>query len=595
MIDSSKIRNFSIIAHIDHGKSTLADRLLLDTNAISKREFRAQILDDMDLERERGITIKARAVRIKFGDYYLNLIDTPGHVDFTYEVSKSLAACEGVLLLVDAGQGIQAQTVSNLYLAMERNLVIIPVVTKIDLPIAEPDKVRTEVSEFLGIDPAEIIFSSAKSGEGTEEILKAIIEKIPPPKGDKNKPFKALVFDSKYDTYQGVIAYVRVFDGEIKKNDHFMMMATGNTQEALQLCIFNPQPEEVQTLSVGEVGYLAANIKDVSMIKIGDTATLAANPAAEPLEGYREAKPMVFCGLYPIQTKDFAVLKEALGKLRLNDSSFTYEPETSASLGYGFRCGFLGLLHMEIAKERLEREFGLELIITAPNVVYRVTDTKGKVQEIENPSEMPPVQNIEKIEEPYIRANLMIPVANLGPMMQLCQDRRGIYKSTEYLDQKRAILIYEMPFGEIVMDFYDKIKSMTSGYGSLNYDFIGFQEAEVVKLDILINDEPVDALSSIVFREKAHHRGKNMAEKLKEVIPKQLFEVVIQAAIGSKIVARETVSAMRKNVLEKCYGGDISRKRKLLEKQKEGKKRMKKIGHIDLPQEAFITVLRVDE
>ncbi len=595
MIDSSKIRNFSIIAHIDHGKSTLADRLLLDTNAISKREFREQILDDMDLERERGITIKARAVRIKFGEYYLNLIDTPGHVDFTYEVSKSLAACEGVLLLVDAGQGIQAQTVSNLYLAMERNLVIIPVVTKIDLPIAAPEKVRDEVSEFLGVDPSEIIFSSAKSGVGTAEILKAIIDRIPPPKGDKDKPFKALVFDSKFDTYQGVIAYVRVFDGEIKKNDHFSMMATGNTQEALQLCIFNPQPEEVQKLSVGEVGYIAANIKDVSLIKIGDTATLANNPAAEPLEGYREAKPMVFCGLYPIQTKDFALLREALGKLRLNDSSFTYEPETSASLGYGFRCGFLGLLHMEIAKERLEREFGLELIITAPNVVYRVTDTKGKVQELENPSEMPPVQNIAKIEEPYILANLMIPVANLGPMMQLCQDRRGIYKSTEYLDAKRAILIYEMPFGEIVMDFYDKIKSMTSGYGSLNYDFIGFQEAEVVKLDILINDEPVDALSSIVFREKAHPRGKKMAEKLKEVIPKQLFEVVIQAAIGSKIVARETVSAMRKNVLEKCYGGDISRKRKLLEKQKEGKKRMKKIGHIDLPQEAFITVLRVDE
>ena len=595
MIDSSKIRNFSIIAHIDHGKSTLADRLLLDTNAISKREFRDQILDDMDIERERGITIKARAVRIKFGEYFLNLIDTPGHVDFTYEVSKSLAACEGVLLLVDAGQGIQAQTVSNLYLAMERNLVIIPVVTKIDLPIAAPEKVRQEVSEFLGVDPSEIILSSAKSGIGTPEILKAILSKIPPPKGDKEKPFKALVFDSKYDTYQGVIAYVRVFDGEIKKNDHFTMMATGNTQEALQLCIFNPHPEEVQNLSVGEVGYIAANIKDVSQIKIGDTATLANNPAAEPLEGYREAKPMVFCGLYPIQTKDFAVLKEALGKLRLNDSSFTYETETSASLGYGFRCGFLGLLHMEIAKERLEREFGLELIITAPNVVYRVTDTKGKVQELENPSEMPPVQNIEKIEEPYILANLMIPVANLGPMMQLCQERRGIYKSTEYLDAKRAILIYEMPFGEIVMDFYDKIKSMTSGYGSLNYDFIGFQEADVVKLDILINNEPVDALSGIVFREKAHHRGKNMAEKLKEVIPRQLFEVVIQAAIGSKIVARETVSAMRKNVLEKCYGGDISRKRKLLEKQKEGKKRMKKIGHIDLPQEAFIAVLRVDE
>ena len=595
MMDPAKIRNFSIIAHIDHGKSTLADRLLLDTNAISKREFRDQILDDMDLERERGITIKARAVRIKFGEYYLNLIDTPGHVDFTYEVSKSLAACEGVLLLVDAGQGIQAQTVSNLYLAMERNLVIIPVVTKIDLPIAEPEKVKTEVSEFLGVDPSEIILSSAKSGEGTAEILKAIIDRIPPPKGDKNKPLKALVFDSKYDTYQGVIAYIRVFDGEIKKKDHFSMMATGNTQEALQLCIFNPHPEEVEKLGVGEVGYIAANIKEVSQIKIGDTATLANDPASEPLEGYHDAKPMVFCGLYPIATKDFATLRDALGKLRLNDSSFVYVPETSASLGFGYRCGFLGLLHMDIAKERLEREFGLELIITAPNVVYRVTDMKGKTAELENPSEMPSVMHIEKIEEPYIRANLMIPTANLGAMMQLCQDRRGIYKSTEYLDQKRVVLIYEMPFAEIVMDFYDKIKSMTSGYGSLNYDFIGFQESDVVKLDILINNEPVDALSSVVFREKAQHRGKGMAEKLKEVIPRQMFEVVIQAAIGSKIVARETISAMRKNVIEKCYGGDISRKRKLLEKQKEGKKRMKKIGHIDLPQEAFITVLRVDE
>ncbi len=595
MIDRSKIRNFSIIAHIDHGKSTLADRLLLDTGAISKREFREQILDDMDLERERGITIKARAVRIKHHEYTLNLIDTPGHVDFTYEVSKSLAACEGVLLLVDAGQGIQAQTVSNLYLAMERNLVIIPVVTKIDLPNAEPEKVKEEVVNFLGVDPDDIIFSSAKSGQGTEEILKAIIDKIPAPNGDMEKTFKALIFDSKYDIYQGVIAYVRVFDGSISKGDHFLMMASGHQDESLELGIFNPYPEQVNTLGVGEVGYISANIKEISEVRIGDTVTLRDRPAEKPLEGYREAKPMVFCGLYPINTSDFVPLKDALGKLKLNDSSIIYEPETSASLGYGFRCGFLGLLHMDIAKERLEREFNLDLIITAPNVVYRVIDLKGEIMELENPTDMPPAQNIERIEEPYIRAHVMVPSANLGAIMQLCQDRRGNYKSTEYLDPTRAILTYDMPFSEVVMDFYDKIKSVTAGYGSFNYDFIDFQPSDLVKLDILINSEPVDALSCIVFKDKAYHRGKVLAEKLKEVIPKQLFEIVIQAAIGSKIIARESISAIKKNVTSKCYGGDITRKRKLWEKQKEGKKRMKKIGRVDLPQEAFITVLRVDE
>lgn len=594
-MDSSKIRNFSIIAHIDHGKSTLADRLLLHTGAISQREFRDQILDDMDLERERGITIKARAVRIKYQNHFFNLIDTPGHVDFTYEVSKSLAACEGVLLLVDAGQGIQAQTVSNLYLAMERNLVIIPVITKIDLPTAEPEKVRTEVADFLGIEESEIILCSAKSGEGADEILKALVDRIPPPTGDKNKPLKALIFDSKYDTYQGVVAYVRVIDGEVKKGDQLYMMATQHSHECENMGIFNPNPELVDRLSVGEVGYIAANIKDVAEVRIGDTVTLFANPAAEALEGYRDVKPMVFCGLYPINTSDFTPLRDALGKLRLNDSSIMYEPETSASLGFGFRCGFLGLLHMDIAKERLEREFNLELIVTAPNVIYKVTDIKGKVQELENPSDMPPVMSIAKIEEPYIRANLMVPAVNLGPIMQMCQERRGIYISTEYLDPTRAILIYEMPFAEIVMDFYDKIKSITSGYGSLNYDIIGFRESDLVKLDILINTQPVDALSSIVYRDNAHHRGKKMAEKLKEVIHRQMFEVVIQAAIGSKIVARESISAMRKDVTAKCYGGDISRKRKLLEKQKEGKKKMKKIGVVDLPQEAFISVLRVDE
>lgn len=594
VMDPSKIRNFSIIAHIDHGKSTLADRLLLDTGAISKREFREQILDDMDLERERGITIKARAVRIKHEGYYLNLIDTPGHVDFTYEVSKSLAACEGVLLLVDAGQGIQAQTVANLYLAMERNLTIIPVVTKIDLPAAYPDKVRTEVAEFLGISEDEIILSSAKSGEGTEQILQAIINKIPAPVGDSKAPLKALIFDSKYDTYRGVIAYIRVMDGEIQKNKQYLMMQSGSSREIEELGILNPHHEPVPSMSVGEVGYLAANIKDVREVKIGDTITLTERLAPEPLPGYKDVKPMVFCGLYPINQKDFIPLREALAKLRLNDSSFVYEPETSVSLGFGFRCGFLGLLHMEIAKERLEREFGLELLITAPNVVYQVITTQGEFLEIDSPAKLPPVSNIERIEEPYIRATMMIPSSCLGAIMQLSQDRRGIYKSTEYLDPTRAILTYEMPFSEVVMDFYDKIKSSTAGYGSFNYDLIGSRESELVKLDILINGEPVDALSCIVFREKAHHRGKALVEKLKEVIDRQMFEIVIQAAIGSKIIARDSIGAMRKNVTAKCYGGDISRKRKLLEKQKEGKKRMKRIGKVDLPQEAFISILRVD-
>lgn len=593
-MDQTKIRNFSIIAHIDHGKSTLADRLLLHTGAITPREFRAQILDDMDLERERGITIKARGVRIKYKGYFLNLIDTPGHVDFTYEVSKSLAACEGVLLLVDAGQGIQAQTLTNLYLAMERNMVIIPVVTKIDLPTAEPEKVKQEIVDFLGVDPEEVIFCSAKSGEGTEEILSAIIDKIPAPVGDANKPLKALVIDSKFNTYQGVVTYIRIMDGSISKHSKFLLMASGFQGEVEELGIFNPNPEEVPSMSVGEVGYIAGNIKEVRDVKIGDTVTLADNPAPEPLEGYQEAKPMVFCGLYPIATKDFDVLRDALGKLRLNDSSFVYEPETSASLGFGFRCGFLGLLHMDIARERLEREFGLELIITAPNVAYRVFTTQGEVLDLDNPTKLPEVQKIEHIEEPYIKAQLMIPAVNLGTMMQLCQDRRGIYKSTEYLDTKRVALIYEMPFSEVVMDFYDKIKTATSGYGSFNYDIIGFKPSELVKLDLLINSEPVDALSSIVHKESAYERGRSLVEKLKEVIHRQMFEVVIQAAIGSKIIARDSISPMRKDVTSKCYGGDISRKRKLLEKQKEGKKRMKQIGRVELPQEAFISVLRVD-
>ena len=590
----SKIRNFSIIAHIDHGKSTLADRLLLHTGAISKREFRDQILDDMELERERGITIKARAVRIHYKGYWLNLIDTPGHIDFTYEVSKSLAACEGVLLLVDAGQGIQAQTVTNLYLAMERNLKIIPIVTKIDLPTAEPERVKKEIVDFLGVDEKEIIFSSAKTGEGTEDILTAIIDKIPPPQGDPEKPLRALIFDSKFDSYQGVVAYFRVFDGKLRTHDQVLMMQTRNQHEVDQIGIFNPNPEAVEELGAGSVGYVNANIKDISEVKIGDTMTLALNPATEALPGYQDVKPMVFCGLYPIQANDFALLRDALAKLRLNDSSFVYEPESSASLGHGYRCGFLGLLHMDIIKERLEREFNLQLIITAPNVVYKVLTTKGEILEIENPTNLPPVQQIEIIEEPYIRAHVMIPSTALGVIMQLCQDRRGTYKSTEYLDATRAVLTYEIPFSEVVMDFYDKIKSLTAGYGSLNYEFIGHKPSDLVKMDILINGEPVDALAIITWKEKAYPRGKALVEKLKEVIPRQMFEVVIQAAIGAKVIARDSIAAIKKNVTAKCYGGDITRKRKLWEKQKEGKKRMKKIGKVDLPQEAFISILKVE-
>jgi len=593
-MDPKKIRNFSIIAHIDHGKSTLADRLLLHSGAITKREFRDQILDDMELERERGITIKARAVRIHYKNHWLNLIDTPGHIDFTYEVSKSLAACEGVLLLVDAGQGIQAQTVTNLYLAMERHLKIIPIITKIDLPTAEPERVKKEIIDFLGVDEKEILFSSAKTGEGTEEILAAIIEKIPPPQGDPKKPLRALIFDSKFDSYQGVVAYFRVFDGKLRTHDQILMMQTRNQHEVDQIGIFNPNPEAVEELGIGSVGYVNANIKDIADVKFGDTMTLALNPATEPLPGYQDVKPMVFCGLYPIQANDFALLRDALAKLRLNDSSFAYEPESSASLGHGYRCGFLGLLHMDIIKERLEREFNLQLIITAPNVVYKVLTTKGDILEIENPTRLPPVQQIEIIEEPYIRAHVMIPSSALGAIMQLCQDRRGTYISTEYLDATRVVLTYEIPFSEVVMDFYDKIKSLTAGYGSLNYEFIGHKPSELVKMDILINGEPVDALAIITWKEKAYPRGKALVEKLKEVIPRQMFEVVIQAAIGAKVIARDSIAAIKKNVTAKCYGGDITRKRKLWEKQKEGKKRMKKIGKVDLPQEAFISILKVE-
>ena len=593
-MDPAHIRNFSIIAHIDHGKSTLADRFLLLTNAISPREFHEQFLDDMELERERGITIKARAVRIRYKNCFINLIDTPGHVDFTYEVSKSLSACEGVLLLVDASQGIQAQTITNLYLALEANLVVIPVITKIDLPSADLPRVRHEISNLLAVEESEILESSAKTGAGVEPILDAIIARIPPPADKRSQPAKALVFDSKYDSYKGVMIYVRVFEGELARGVRMMLMQTGQTYEIEEIGIFNPHLEPVTALGAGQVGYLTGNIKDVSHVRIGDTVTSAEVPCTEPMPGYKDVQKMVFCGLYPINPTDYVPLREALEKLRLNDSSFSHEPENSASLGLGFRCGFLGLLHMDIIRERLEREFGLDLLITAPNVVCRVTLTGGEVMLLDNPTKMPPPHHIENIEEPYVRVRLLIPAASLGAVMQLCQDRRGQYIGTEYLDPTRVMLTYELPFAEIVIDFYDKIKSVTSGYGSLNYDFIGYRSSDLVKLDILINTEPVDALSVITFRDKAYYRGRALVEKLKETIPRQLFEVVIQAAIGTKVIARDSIRPLGKNVTAKCYGGDITRKRKLWEKQKEGKKRMKRIGRVDLPQEAFISILRID-
>ena len=594
-MNPQRIRNFSIVAHIDHGKSTLADRFLLLTHAISSREFQEQFLDDMELERERGITIKARAVCIQYRDHELNLIDTPGHIDFTYEVRKSLAACEGVVLLVDASQGVQAQTMTNLYLALERNMMIIPVISKVDLPNAEPEKVKRELRDLIGATDSEMILTSAKTGQGIEKVLDAILERVPPPHGDLNGGLKALIFDSKYDTYKGVVAYIRVFDGELRAREKIRMIRAGTEYEVEEIGIFNPYPHKVEKLSVGQVGYVIASIKEVNRVRIGDTVTLTGHPTTEPLPGYQEMKPMVFAGFYPLNQKDFTALREAIEKLRLEDSSFQYEPETSVSLGFGYRTGFLGLLHMDIIRERLEREFSLELLITAPNVVYRITKTDGEVKELDNPEKMPPPQEIETFEEPFIAANLIIPAKHLGSVMQLCQDRRGVYKGTEYLDPTRAVLTYELPFAEVLIDFYDKIKSVTSGYGSLNYDFIGYRPAKLVKMDILINGDPVDALSSIVIRDNAYIRGKELVERLREVIPRQLFEVVIQAAIGSKVIARDSISALKKNVTGKCYGGDITRKRKLWEKQKEGKKRMKRIGKVDLPQEAFISVLKLSQ
>ncbi len=593
MVDKDKIRNFSIIAHIDHGKSSLADRFLLATGVITQREFRQQFLDDMDLERERGITIKARAVRLDYKGYTLNLIDTPGHVDFNYEVSKSLAACEGVILLVDASQGVEAQTVSNYYLAKEKELPTIIVISKIDLPAADLNRVEADIKNTLKLDTSELYLTSAKTGEGVDEVLDAVIEKIPAPKGDISAPLRALVIDSTFDIYRGVIVYIRIMDGVLKPGDAIKMMATDKRYKVEELGVFAPKMKSVDSLSVGEVGYVIANIKEVADVKIGDTITLEAMPADTPLEGYKEVKPMVFCGMYPVNSKDFDMLRDALNKLRLNDSSFVFEPESSQSLGFGFRCGFLGLLHMEIIQERLEREYDLNLIITAPNVVYRIVKTNGGILFIDTPSKLPHVTEIASLEEPYIKANLIIPTTSIGDIMKLCQERRGTYISTEYLDESRVILLYEMPLSEIVIDFYDKIKSITSGYGSFNYSFVGYRASKLVKMDILINGEAVDALSSIVHKDDAYYRGRALVEKMQKVIPRQLFEVIIQAAIGSKVIARASIKPLRKNVTAKCYGGDITRKRKLWEKQKEGKKRMKKVGKVDLPQEAFISVLKL--
>jgi GTP-binding protein LepA len=595
-----KIRNFSIIAHIDHGKSTLADRILEYTGALSSREMQDQVLDQMDLERERGITIKLQAVRLQYKaddgeEYILNLIDTPGHVDFTYEVSRSLAACEGALLVVDAAQGIEAQTMANVYLALDNNLEILPVINKIDLPSADPERVKQEIEDIIGLDASEAVLASAKAGIGIKEILEQIVRKVPAPQGDPDKPLKALIFDSHYDPYKGVIVYVRVMDGSIRSGSKIKMMATGKTFEVIEVGAFRPRMGLVDELNVGDVGFIVAGIKNVKDTRVGDTVTDAKNPAPEPLPGYRRINPMVYCGLYPIETSDYNDLREALEKLELNDASLRYEPETSSALGFGFRCGFLGLLHMEIIQERIEREFNIPLITTAPSVIFRVTKTDGTTVDIHNPSNMPEQGKIEYVEEPYVKASIIVPNDYVGAIMELCQGKRGEFVNMEYLDTTRVTLTYEMPLSEIVFDFFDQLKSSTKGYASFDYEFTGYKKSNLVKMDILLNGEQVDALSFIVHRDRAFHRGRAICEKLKELIPRQMFEVPVQAAIGHKVIARETVKAMRKNVLAKCYGGDISRKRKLLEKQKEGKKRMKQVGSVEVPQEAFMAVLKIDE
>ncbi len=597
-LDTDRIRNFSIIAHIDHGKSTLADRLLERTGAVSAREMSAQFLDDMELERERGITIKARSVRLAYRardgrDYVLNLIDTPGHVDFTYEVSRSLAACEGAILVVDAAQGVQAQTVANVYLALDGDLAIVPVLNKIDLPSADPEGARKQIEDIIGLDASQAILASAKEGRGIDEILEAIVRDIPPPKGRADAPTTALIFDSWFDPYHGAVVLVRVMDGTLRKGQRIRFMFTGKEFLVTRVGVLAPSAVEVAELGPGEVGILMAAIKEVLDTRIGDTITDADQPAATPLPGFRPVKPMVFSGLYPAESAQYEALRDAVDKLRLNDSSFTYEPESSLALGFGFRCGFLGLLHMEIVQERLEREFGLSLITTAPTVAYRVVQTDGAALVIDSPAKLPPPGKIEHIEEPYIRATVHLPTEFVGSVLALCTERRGRQVELRYLGETRVMLTYELPLSEIVLDFYDKLKSMTRGYASLDYEYLDFRPSELVKLDILINGDVVDALSVIVHRDGAYYRGRELTQKLRELIPRQMFEVVIQAAIGAKVIARETVKAMRKNVTAKCYGGDITRKRKLLERQKEGKKRMKQVGQVEIPQEAFLAVLKV--
>lgn len=598
-MSTENIRNFCIVAHIDHGKSTLADRLLEQTHTIGQREMKQQVLDSMDLEQERGITIKLHAIKLNYKakdgqSYVLNLIDTPGHVDFSYEVSRSLNACEGAILVVDASQGVEAQTISNLYLAIEQNLEIIPVINKIDLPSAHPDEVADQIIELIGCKKEDIIHSSAKSGIGIDEILEAIVDRIPPPKGDPSAPLKALIFDSSFDSYRGAVIYVRVFDGVVKKGVRMKFFSNGKIYEVDEVGSLRLKRMQEKQLSVGETGYVIASVRDIADAKVGDTLTDADHPALERLPGYKEVKPMVFSGIYPARSEDFEDLRSSLEKLRLNDASLLYEPETSTALGFGFRCGFLGLLHMEIIQERLEREFGMNIVTTVPNVSYRVTKTNGEKLTISNPSTMPPANHILSIEEPYIEAQIITPAEHIGTIMRLAQERRGIYKNTHYISSNRAEMRISFPLAEIVFDFYDKLKSGTRGYASFDYEYSDYKVGNLVKLDVLINSDPVDAFSSIIHREKAYEWGRKLCAKLKELIPRQMFEVVIQAAIGNKIISRDSVRALRKNVTAKCYGGDISRKRKLLEKQKEGKKRMKQVGRVEIPQDAFLAVLQID-
>ena len=595
-----RTRNFSIIAHIDHGKSTLADRLIEKTGLVEHRDMKNQLLDNMDLERERGITIKLQTIKLVYRandgeEYYLNLIDTPGHVDFNYEVSRSLAACEGAILVVDAAQGVEAQTLANVYLALDQNLEILPVINKIDLPSARPDEIKTEIEDIIGLDASDAPMISAKDGLNIEDVLEAVVKHIPAPQGDENEPLKALIFDSYYDSYKGVIAYIRVFDGTVKKGDEILMMNTNKKFEVVETGIISPNHMPVDQLSAGDVGYIAASIKDIRSCRVGDTITSANRPTAEHLPGYKKATPMVYCGIYPAEGEKYENVRDALEKLQVNDAALEFEAETSVALGFGFRCGFLGLLHMEIMQERLEREFNLDIVTTAPSVVYRVTKVTGEVEMIQNPTNLPPVTEIKMIEEPIVKADIIVPKEFVGSVMELAQERRGIMIHMEYLDEKRVMIHYELPLNEVIYDFFDSLKSRTKGYGSLDYEFKEYRESNLVKLDILINKEQVDALSFIVHETTAYNRGRGMCEKLKEEIPRHQFPVPIQAAVGQKVIARETVSAYRKDVLAKCYGGNISRKKKLLEKQKEGKKRMRQIGNVEVPQKAFMAVLKLDD